>query len=96
MLGAEKLSLDQHKEAGMKALKAAEFSVALDHYHAACELAPKQYMNFIQRATVYRAMGRGKQAAKDYTTVLALKPDFVQVMQRMCVCVVYLLGGWIC
>lgn len=42
-------------------------------------MAPKEYMSFMRRATVYLALGRTRQAIKDYTEVLALKPDFVQV-----------------
>ena len=87
---AADLTLEQHLEQGNKALHAGEFSGALEHYHAACGthcmvvltagLAPKEYMNFMRRATVYLAMGRTRQAVKDYDTVLELKPDFSQVI----------------
>jgi hypothetical protein len=36
-------------------------------------------MNFYQRATVYLATGRSRQAAKDLETVLENKPEFTQV-----------------
>jgi hypothetical protein len=42
-------------------------------------MAPKEYMNFMRRATVFRALGRTRQAIKDYTHVLDLRPDFTQV-----------------
>lgn len=72
------LTLQQHQEQGLKSLQAGDFSAALEHFHAACEMAPKEYMNFMRRATAYRAQGRTKQAIKDYDTVLTLKPDFAQ------------------
>ena len=42
-------------------------------------MAPKEYMNFMRRATVYLALGRTRQAIKDYDAVLDLKADFAQV-----------------
>ncbi len=33
----------------------------------------------MRRATVFRALGRTRQAIKDYTHVLDLRPDFTQV-----------------
>lgn len=76
--GFADLSVQEHLDQGMKALTSGEFSGALEHYHAACSMAPKEYMNFMRRATVYLALGRTRQAIKDYDAVLDLKADFAQ------------------
>eukprot|EP00054_Salpingoeca_dolichothecata_P037188 m.10014 g.10014 ORF g.10014 m.10014 type:complete len:477 (-) comp7316_c0_seq1:85-1515(-) len=81
-LAAGALSVEEHLEKGKQFLSSGDFATALEHYHAACDMAPKDPMNFFKRATVYLAQARLRQAIKDFTTVLELKPDFTQARSR--------------
>lgn len=81
--GMMAMTAKEHVDLGGKSLAAGDFSGALDHYHSACDKAPKDYMNFYKRATVFLATGRTRQAAKDLEQVLNLKDGFVQARSRL-------------
>lgn len=68
---------------GAQYLAAGDFSGALDQYHTACDVDPKNYQVFFKRATVYLATGRTRQAQTDLKTVLKLRPDFSMALERL-------------
>lgn len=70
------LSVSQHLDQGTQLLRAGSLGEALNHYHAAVEGDTKNYLAYYQRATVYLALGRHRQALTDFDTVIKIKPDF--------------------
>eukprot|EP00053_Salpingoeca_punica_P019735 m.201838 g.201838 ORF g.201838 m.201838 type:complete len:492 (-) comp17712_c0_seq2:3486-4961(-) len=75
-------SVKAHLDAASAAMKNRDFNGALEHYHSACSEDPTDYMNFMRRATVYLAMGRSRNAIKDFDTVLQMRPDFTQARTK--------------
>ncbi|CAJ0577402.1 unnamed protein product, partial [Mesorhabditis spiculigera] len=73
---AQKEEVEKHLERGKQYLAQGQFGEALNSYHAAIELDPKNYQTFYRRATVYLAMGKSKSALPDLDKVIELKPDF--------------------
>lgn len=70
------LSVSEHLEQGTQLLRSGSLGEALNHYHAAVEGDTKNYLAYYQRATVYLALGRHRQALADFDTIIKLKPDF--------------------
>jgi len=69
-------SVREHLDQGTQLLRTGNLGEALNHYHAAVEGDAKNYLAYYQRATVFLALGRHKQALSDFDTVIRLKPDF--------------------
>ncbi|KAK3096296.1 hypothetical protein FSP39_025448 [Pinctada imbricata] len=75
--------VEQHLELGKKLLAAGQLADALQHYHAAVDGDPSNYLTYFRRATVYLALGKSKSALPDLQKVIELKPDFTAArMQR--------------
>lgn len=69
-------SVRDHLDQGTQLLRSGNLGEALNHYHAAVEGDAKNYLAYYQRATVFLALGRHRQALSDFDTVIKLKPDF--------------------
>lgn len=68
--------INKHLELGRDFLARGQLSDALNHYHAAVEGDPNNYLTYFKRGTVYLALGKAKNALSDLDKVLELKPDF--------------------
>lgn len=56
---------------------------ALDHFDAAVQKDPSNYLTLFKRGATYLSLGRPSQASADFDAVLQLKPDFeAALLQR--------------
>ncbi|KAF8541895.1 hypothetical protein BDD12DRAFT_827204 [Trichophaea hybrida] len=56
---------------------------ALDHFDAAIQKDPANYLTLFKRGATYLSLGRSSQASADFDAVLTLKPDFeAALLQR--------------
>lgn len=56
---------------------------ALDHFDAAVQKDPSNYLTLFKRGATYLSLGRPSQASADFNAVLQLKPDFeAALLQR--------------
>jgi DnaJ family protein C protein 3 len=56
---------------------------ALDHFDAAIQKDPENYLTLFKRGATYLSLGRSSQASADFDAVLTLKPDFeAALLQR--------------
>jgi tetratricopeptide (TPR) repeat protein len=76
-------SAAQAFEEGQNAQERGELNNAVRFYSAAINAEPKLFQAYYQRATVYLALGRDREAEGDLKKVMELKPDFARAHRAL-------------